>query len=76
MAVASAALTELQLQTAARGSIYAHAGQIMLRYFNHDHNREAEDLKVIRDMAREWCVKYFKVSAFRDVRNSQDSALN
>lgn len=47
----------------------------MLRYFNHDHNRDAEDLKVIRDMAREWCVQYFKVPAFRDVRNSQDSTL-
>lgn len=48
----------------------------MLRYFNHDQNREAEDLKVIRDMAREWCIQYFKVSTFRNVRNLQDSTLS
>lgn len=76
MAVASAALGDLTLQRAARASIYAHAGQIMLRYFNHEHNRNDAELKEIRDSAQEWCVQYFKVPTFRDVRNSPDCALN
>lgn len=76
MAVASAALGELALQRAARASIYAHAGQIMLRYFNHEHNRNDAELKEIRDSAQEWCIQYFKVPTFRDVRNSQDCSLN
>ena len=72
MAVASAALGELALQRAARpsSSIYTHAGQIMLRYFNHEHNRNDAELKEIRDSAQEWCLQYFKVPTFRDVRNS------
>lgn len=75
MAAAASASTDVQKRIAARGSVYAHAGQIMLRYFNHEHNREDVELGEIRGLAREWCKQYFKVPSFRDVRTSPKAAL-
>lgn len=75
MAAAASASTDVQRRIAARGSIYAHAGQIMLRYFNHEHNREDVELGEIRNLARNWCKQYFKVPTFRDVRSSPKVAL-